>query len=119
MFLSSSSAALSSLPSSLLCRDEQLRAVRGWVEERVREKKGGALYISGAPGTGKTACVTHLLTEMEVCRELSTLCMCCVLYVCGWVQVCSCVCVCVFTVLLVSKYNSYFLTLSHSVLSQM
>ena len=57
---------VSSLPSSLLCRDDQLSTVREWVEEKVREEVGGALYISGAPGTGKTACVTHLLQQMKV-----------------------------------------------------
>ena len=55
-----------SLPSSLLCRDEQLLTVREWVGQKVREGQGGALYISGAPGTGKTACVTHLMEEMKV-----------------------------------------------------
>ena len=60
----------SSLPSTLLCRDDQLAAVREWVGERVRGEEGGALYISGAPGTGKTACVTHLLREMKVCISM-------------------------------------------------
>ena len=44
--------------------------------QRVEQREGGALYVSGAPGTGKTACVTHILREMKVC-------------------VCVCVCVCV------------------------
>ena len=75
------SYAYSSLPSSLLCRDEQLSTIRQWVGERVKEEgKGGALYISGAPGTGKTACVTHLIEEMKVIPQ--TVC------VGGWMCVC-------------------------------
>ena len=96
-----------SLPSSLLCRDEQLSAVREWVGQKVREGQGGALYISGAPGTGKTACVAHLMEEMKVRVYIhvhmcihdivyvrcSSVCMC--MCVCVCLCVCVCVCVCV------------------------
>jgi Cdc6-like AAA superfamily ATPase len=48
--------------SELLCREEECREIRQFIQSCV--KNGGtegsqskALYISGVPGTGKTACV--------------------------------------------------------------
>ena len=78
------SYAYSSLPSSLLCRDEQLLTIRQWVGERVKEGKGGALYISGAPGTGKTACVSHLLEEVKVIPQAMCVCVRVCMRVCEW-----------------------------------
>jgi hypothetical protein len=36
----------------------------------IEKSKPGSMYISGRPGTGKTACVTHILSN---CRNVSVL----------------------------------------------
>lgn len=50
-----------SLPSSMLCREEQLATLTGYLTSHLKQKKPGSLYISGAPGTGKTACLSHIM----------------------------------------------------------
>lgn len=71
------------LPSSLLCREDQLESMRAFLHPRLAEGRPGALYVSGAPGTGKTACLHHLLESSQVCctwysRESVRVCLPCV-----------------------------------------
>ena len=55
---------VSAVPLSLPCREEEFAEIFGYVESKLREGTGGCCYISGVPGTGKTA------TVMEVIRYL-------------------------------------------------
>ena len=55
---------VSAVPLSLPCREEEFAEIFGYIESKLREKTGGCCYISGVPGTGKTA------TVMEVIRYL-------------------------------------------------
>ena len=48
-------------PSHLLCREEQVDIMSKWLDKHLVEGKPGSMYVSGAPGTGKTATLTHLL----------------------------------------------------------
>jgi len=50
-------------PGELLCRGEQVTAMSDWLDKHLLDKKSGSLYVSGAPGTGKTATLTHLLNN--------------------------------------------------------
>ena len=52
-----------SLPSSLHCRESQLTMLTSHITTHLKKKTPGSLYISGAPGTGKTACLTHILND--------------------------------------------------------
>lgn len=52
-----------SLPSTMLCREEQLATLTDYITSHLSNKKSGSLYISGAPGTGKTACLSHILNN--------------------------------------------------------
>ena len=56
----------SSIPSNLLCRDEELTTLSDFLQTSITARQPGALYISGAPGTGKTACLSHIMTTSEV-----------------------------------------------------
>ena len=51
-------------PSQLLCREEQIAVLDTWLQDHLVAAKPGSLYISGAPGTGKTAILTHLLSKI-------------------------------------------------------
>lgn len=55
-----------SLPQRLLSRDGEQAAIRSFLHETLLQKQPGSLYISGAPGTGKTACVKCVLKDMKV-----------------------------------------------------
>lgn len=69
-FLNVKRALHTAVPERLLSRDTERGAIRAFLEEKLLQKKPGSLYISGAPGTGKTACLSCVLQEME--SELSS-----------------------------------------------
>ncbi|XP_064646517.1 cell division control protein 6 homolog [Lineus longissimus] len=53
------------LPERLLCRDREINEIRAFLDSHVANKKPGSLYISGAPGTGKTAVLSKLIEQQE------------------------------------------------------
>lgn len=61
-----------SLPDRLLCRDKEIKSIQGFLHEHILKKKPGSLYISGAPGTGKTACLKYLLEEDKKLSNVQT-----------------------------------------------
>lgn len=60
----------SSHPDNLLCREKEITEIRSFLQNHLPKGKPGSLYISGAPGTGKTACLTKIMLEMKVKRPL-------------------------------------------------
>lgn len=57
-------------PDRLLCRDEEIARIDSFLEDHVTAGQPGSLYISGAPGTGKTAVIKHLLEQKsQVCSH--------------------------------------------------
>lgn len=60
------------VPERLLSRDDERASIRSFLEEKVLRRLPGSLYISGAPGTGKTACLNCVLQEMKVLRRNQT-----------------------------------------------
>ena len=54
------------MPEHLLCRDEQKRVVFDFVRSAVlRQSKEHCLYITGMPGTGKTATVHECISRLQ------------------------------------------------------
>ncbi|KAJ3614036.1 hypothetical protein NHX12_017613 [Muraenolepis orangiensis] len=53
------------VPERLLSRETECSAIRSFLEERAVGASPASLYISGAPGTGKTACFNHVLADMK------------------------------------------------------
>lgn len=51
------------VPERLLAREKETAAILSFLKSHVSSEKPGSLYISGAPGTGKTACLSKLLQE--------------------------------------------------------
>ena len=47
------------------CRERELCQLELFIEDRLDANVPGALYISGPPGTGKSACVRQLLRQIE------------------------------------------------------
>lgn len=50
-------------PSHLLCREKEVGTMSTWLDSHLGKSKPGSMYVSGAPGTGKTATLTHLLNS--------------------------------------------------------
>lgn len=67
-FQSVKQALHTAVPERLLSRDDERASIRSFLEEKVLRRLPGSLYISGAPGTGKTACLNCVLQEMKVLR---------------------------------------------------
>ncbi|XP_069577753.1 cell division control protein 6 homolog isoform X2 [Brachyistius frenatus] len=53
------------VPERLLSREAERTSIRSFLEETALRRLPGSLYVSGAPGTGKTACFSCVLQEME------------------------------------------------------
>ena len=60
---------VSAVPSSLPCREEEFAEIFGYVEAKLREGTGGCCYISGVPGTGKTATVMEVIRYLQDNKE--------------------------------------------------
>ncbi|XP_034445288.1 cell division control protein 6 homolog [Hippoglossus hippoglossus] len=69
-FQSVKQALHTAIPERLLSRESERASIRSFLEETLLQSLPGSLYISGAPGTGKTACLNCVLHEMKA--ELSS-----------------------------------------------
>lgn len=52
-------------PEVLDCRDYHISTIGKYVRTHMESHTPGSLYVSGPPGTGKTACVTHILKDVK------------------------------------------------------
>ncbi|XP_061882344.1 cell division control protein 6 homolog isoform X2 [Entelurus aequoreus] len=64
-FLSVKQALHTAIPPRLLSRDHQRDAISSFLRDTAARRLPGGLYISGAPGTGKTACLDRVLLDMK------------------------------------------------------
>ncbi|KAG7266832.1 hypothetical protein CRUP_024012 [Coryphaenoides rupestris] len=60
---------VSSVPESLPCREQEFQDIYNFVESKVMDGTGGCMYISGVPGTGKTATVHEKLTGQKATAD--------------------------------------------------
>ncbi|KAJ4447105.1 hypothetical protein ANN_09105 [Periplaneta americana] len=56
---------VSAVPKSLPCREKEFENIYRFVEDKLLDKTGGCMYISGVPGTGKTATVKELVRSLQ------------------------------------------------------
>lgn len=54
------------VPERLHARDKETGVIRQFLRDHVCGRRPGSLYISGAPGTGKTACLSRVLLDCKV-----------------------------------------------------
>ncbi|KAF4112271.1 hypothetical protein G5714_007066 [Onychostoma macrolepis] len=60
---------VSSVPESLPCREQEFQDIYNFVESKVIDGTGGCMYISGVPGTGKTATVHEVIRSLQQSAE--------------------------------------------------
>ena len=65
-YSSAKKALHTSLPERLLCREKETQTIQSFLKNHLDARKPGSLYISGAPGTGKTACLKQILQQQKV-----------------------------------------------------
>ncbi|GAB1296791.1 Cell division control protein [Apodemus speciosus] len=53
------------VPARLPAREQEMGVIRDFLKEHICGKKPGSLYLSGAPGTGKTACLSRVLQDFQ------------------------------------------------------
>ncbi|XP_066957145.1 origin recognition complex subunit 1 isoform X2 [Macrobrachium rosenbergii] len=56
---------VSAVPDSLPCREDEFQQIYSFVEGKLYDGTGGCMYISGVPGTGKTATVKEVVKILE------------------------------------------------------
>ncbi|KAM9832070.1 origin recognition complex subunit 1 [Neosynchiropus ocellatus] len=56
---------VSSVPESLPCREQEFEDIYSFVESKILDGTGGCMYISGVPGTGKTATVHEVMRCLQ------------------------------------------------------
>ncbi|KAB8339056.1 hypothetical protein FH972_021992 [Carpinus fangiana] len=56
---------VSSVPLSLPCREEEFSTVYSYLESAITAGTGSCIYISGTPGTGKTATVREVVGQLN------------------------------------------------------
>uniref|UniRef100_A0AAR2IQR8 Origin recognition complex subunit 1 n=1 Tax=Pygocentrus nattereri TaxID=42514 RepID=A0AAR2IQR8_PYGNA len=60
---------VSSVPESLPCREQEFQDIYSFVESKIMDGTGGCMYISGVPGTGKTATVHEVIRSLLQAAE--------------------------------------------------
>ncbi|XP_076870957.1 origin recognition complex subunit 1 isoform X2 [Brachyhypopomus gauderio] len=60
---------VSSVPESLPCREQEFQDIYSFVESKIMDGTGGCMYISGVPGTGKTATVHEVIRSLQQATE--------------------------------------------------
>jgi len=73
-FTKAKQALHTSAPSTIFCREKELAAIGDFLQPLIDNKKPGSMYISGRPGTGKTACITYTLANRKVINQHSLKC---------------------------------------------
>ncbi|XP_055838758.1 origin recognition complex subunit 1 [Episyrphus balteatus] len=56
---------VSVVPKSLPCRETEFLNIYTFLEGKIQDQCGGCMYVSGVPGTGKTATVTGVIRELQ------------------------------------------------------
>ncbi|XP_045061374.1 origin recognition complex subunit 1 isoform X1 [Coregonus clupeaformis] len=61
---------VSAVPESLPCREQEFQDIYNFVESKVMDGTGGCMYISGVPGTGKTATVHEVIRCLQHASDM-------------------------------------------------
>ncbi|XP_059236974.1 cell division control protein 6 homolog isoform X2 [Mustela nigripes] len=65
------------VPDRLPAREKEMNVIRNFLREHICGKNAGSLYLSGAPGTGKTACLSRILQDLKELKGFKTIMLNC------------------------------------------
>ncbi|KAK3887183.1 hypothetical protein Pcinc_008708 [Petrolisthes cinctipes] len=54
------------VPTVLVCREKEINGMESFLTQHLKEGRPGSLYISGAPGTGKTASLNNIIDKLQM-----------------------------------------------------
>ncbi|XP_076326085.1 origin recognition complex subunit 1 isoform X3 [Tachypleus tridentatus] len=60
---------VSAVPEYLPCREYEFSDIYSFIEGKLFDESGGCMYISGVPGTGKTATVREVIKHLTEARD--------------------------------------------------
>lgn len=72
IYQSARKALYSSAPKTIPGRENELKELNTFITKHVEQGTSGSLYISGSPGTGKTATLSLILHAEEISKKLLT-----------------------------------------------
>ncbi|XP_046458697.1 cell division control protein 6 homolog isoform X2 [Daphnia pulex] len=78
-FTKARQALHTSTPGNIFCRDKELDVIETFLQNHIDNGTSGSMYISGRPGTGKTACVTHILANRTFSGKFKSIFINCML----------------------------------------
>ncbi|KAF7648089.1 hypothetical protein LDENG_00162130 [Lucifuga dentata] len=61
---------VAAVPESLPCREAEFQDIYSFVESKIVDGTGGCMYISGVPGTGKTATVHEVMRCLQHAADM-------------------------------------------------
>ncbi|KAG4077249.1 hypothetical protein HA402_009878 [Bradysia odoriphaga] len=64
--LAKESLHVSAVPKTLPCRENEFRDAYKFIEGKILDESGGCMYVSGVPGTGKTATITEVIRTLQL-----------------------------------------------------
>lgn len=56
---------VSAVPKTLPCREKEYQEIYNFLEGKIIDSCGGCMYVSGVPGTGKTATTTAVIRSLQ------------------------------------------------------
>ncbi|XP_076315046.1 cell division cycle 6 [Tachypleus tridentatus] len=62
-----------SVPSRILCREKEILEIADFLDSHLAHCTSGSMYISGAPGTGKTCCLTQILEAKKLKQNFKSI----------------------------------------------
>ncbi|XP_035785274.1 origin recognition complex subunit 1-like isoform X2 [Anopheles albimanus] len=60
---------VAAIPSSLPCREKEYDILFSFLENKICDGSGGCMYVSGVPGTGKTATTSAVISSLKMLSE--------------------------------------------------
>ncbi|KAK6639156.1 hypothetical protein RUM43_007426 [Polyplax serrata] len=60
---------VAAIPEGLPCREKEYNNIYTFLKNKLWDGIGGCMYISGVPGTGKTATVTQAIRNLQKCAK--------------------------------------------------
>ncbi|EDV26452.1 uncharacterized protein TRIADDRAFT_22362, partial [Trichoplax adhaerens] len=64
-----------SIDDSVICRNHYLEEIGNFIKQHVDHGTAASMYISGAPGTGKTLCLKKVAADNQVAKVIYLNCM--------------------------------------------